>query len=651
MRNPLSGLSVTRQFMLLAALGMIMTVAGLTLTLKRSFDFAYEAKRNEIKHEAEEGASIVRHFVELERSGALTRADAQKRAMDVVGAIRFQGVNYIALLGFDGVSLVNANKEIVGKNIIDLKDPKGTPVVRAQIAMATSGAPGFVEFYWKKIGEDVPKLKMSYNIGIPEWQMDVTTGDFADDVDAKLMGGILQLSVIFVPLFLGYLLVVYLMHRGISRLLGSLSGAMGRLSEGHSDTEIVGAERRDEIGRMAGALVTFRQAAVDKARLESDAEEQRHAIDAERRSSQALVAETQSRQEAVVGALGTGLDRLSKGDLTSQLDHAFSAEYEKLRTDFNATAVSLRETMRTISSATTAINSGSDQIATASDNLARRTEQQAASLEETAAALNLITETVNKMAANTAKAAQVVATTRGAAEGSGTIVQHAVDAMGKIKDSSLQITNIIGVIDEIAFQTNLLALNAGVEAARAGDAGRGFAVVASEVRGLAQRSAEAAKEIKALISASTEQVENGVVLVDRTGAALRDIIEKVADMDGLVRQISSASREQATGLAEINTAVSQMDQVVQQNAAMVEESTAAAHALRHETQDLSSMVGRFEIGAMARTGRDHAAGRSAPAPGATRLPLRGGAARPMLKTTNPVKRAAEAAPAKDWEEF
>ncbi len=163
--------------------------------------------------------------------------------------------------------------------------------------------------------------------------------------------------------------------------------------------------------------------------------------------------------------------------------------------------------------------------------------------------------------------------------------------------------------------------------------------------------AEAGKEIKALISASTEQVENGVVLVDRTGAALRDIIEKVADMDGLVRQISSASREQATGLAEINTAVSQMDQVVQQNAAMVEESTAAAHALRHETQDLSSMVGRFEIGAMARTGRDHAAGRSAPAPGATRLPLRGGAARPMLKTTNPVKRAAEAAPAKDWEEF
>jgi methyl-accepting chemotaxis protein len=168
--------------------------------------------------------------------------------------------------------------------------------------------------------------------------------------------------------------------------------------------------------------------------------------------------------------------------------------------------------------------------------------------------------------------------------------------MGKIKDSSQQITNIIGVIDEIAFQTNLLALNAGVEAARAGDAGRGFAVVASEVRALAQRSAEAAKEIKALISASTTQVESGVMLVDKTGTALGEIIERIAVMDGLVREISASSKEQATGLAEINTAVGQMDQVVQQNAAMVEESTAAAFALKNETQDLTEMVGRFQIG-------------------------------------------------------
>jgi methyl-accepting chemotaxis protein len=240
-----------------------------------------------------------------------------------------------------------------------------------------------------------------------------------------------------------------------------------------------------------------------------------------------------------------------------------------------------------------------------------------------------------------------VAVTRDAAESSGLIVQQAVEAMGKIKDSSQRITNIIGVIDEIAFQTNLLALNAGVEAARAGDAGRGFAVVASEVRALAQRSAEAAKEIKTLISASTVQVESGVGLVDRTGIALRGIIEKIASMDALVREISTSSKEQATGLAEINTAVTQMDQVVQQNAAMVEESTAAAHALKAETQDLSAMVGRFAIGGEGETrGHSHQ-----PSHGAKAAHDAGGARRPARKAGPASSNKATAVATKEWQEF
>jgi methyl-accepting chemotaxis protein len=307
--------------------------------------------------------------------------------------------------------------------------------------------------------------------------------------------------------------------------------------------------------------------------------------------------------------------------------------------------------MRTISTATNGISTGSDQIASASDDLSRRTEQQAASLEETAAALNLITETVKKMAANASEAATVVATTRGAAESSGLVVQQAVDAMSTIKDSSQRINNIIGVIDEIAFQTNLLALNAGVEAARAGEAGRGFAVVASEVRALAQRSAEAAKEIKGLISASSVQVETGVGLVDRTGIALRDMIDKIAAIDALVREISASSREQATGLAEINTAVGQMDQVVQQNAAMVEESTAAAHALKSETQDLSAMVGRFEIGGGSVKVR-YRGEQDVPARAVSVTSATGG--RPSRTTLKAATVARQKAPAKvvnDWEEF
>ncbi len=381
----------------------------------------------------------------------------------------------------------------------------------------------------------------------------------------------------------------------VSRPIEGLSAVMRRLSLNEFDAVVADTDRKDEIGSMARAVQVFKDNGVKLQATEADAMRHRLAAEHERATNEAVRIEIQRQQENVVATIASGLESLSNGDLTSRLNQAFSSEYEKLRADFNKTADSLQDALRTIVRATDGISSGSDEIATASDDLSRRTEQQAASLEETAAALNLITDTVKKMAAGATEAAQVVATTRNEAESSGAIVRQAVEAMGKIKESSHQITQIIGVIDEIAFQTNLLALNAGVEAARAGDAGRGFAVVASEVRGLAQRSAEAAKEIKALISASTVQVEIGVVLVGKTGVALEGIIGRVTTMDGLVREISASSKEQATGLAEVNIAVNQMDQVVQQNAAMVEESTAAAHALKSDTMDLNAMVGRFQI--------------------------------------------------------
>ena len=397
----------------------------------------------------------------------------------------------------------------------------------------------------------------------------------------------------------------------ISNPVKAMTDAMEKLAKGDLASEIPALSHKDEIGAMAKAVQVFKANGLKLRDSEAEAARQRAGVEQERAANEAARAEIQRQQEAMVASIAAGLERLSKGDLTNRLNHAFSAEYEKLRADFNATADSLQDALRTIAAATTGISTGSDQIAHASDDLSRRTEQQAASLEETAAALSVITDTVRSMASGAAEAAKVVATARGAAETSGAIVEQAVEAMGKIKDSSNQIGNIIGVIDEIAFQTNLLALNAGVEAARAGDAGRGFAVVASEVRALAQRSAEAAKEIKSLISASTVQVESGVVLVDKTGLALKDIVAKVAEMDALVRKISASSQEQATGIAEINTAVAQMDQVVQQNAAMVEESTAAAHVLKSETQGLSSMVGKFQIEVGARSGARHNASRSA----------------------------------------
>ncbi|ASY60841.1 PAS domain-containing methyl-accepting chemotaxis protein [Sinorhizobium sp. CCBAU 05631] len=297
-----------------------------------------------------------------------------------------------------------------------------------------------------------------------------------------------------------------------------------------------------------------------------------------------------------VDQLATALNKLSDGDLTQNLSTQFIPTLEKLRVDFNAAMEKLRTAMQTVAENADAISAGSQQVRSASDDLSRRTEQQAASVEETAAALEEITTTVTDTSRRAEEAGALVLKTRENAEHSGAVVRSAIEAMGKIENSSSEISNIIGVIDEIAFQTNLLALNAGVEAARAGDAGKGFAVVAQEVRELAQRSAKAAKEIKELITDSNAHVKNGVALVGETGTVLNTIVSQVQQVNGNVEAIVEAAREQATGIKEINQAVNTMDQGTQQNAAMVEESTAAAHNLAREAESLFRLLGQFNVG-------------------------------------------------------
>lgn len=297
-----------------------------------------------------------------------------------------------------------------------------------------------------------------------------------------------------------------------------------------------------------------------------------------------------------VDEIARGLTALAQGDLTARIDNPFIPALEQIRVDFNAAIDRMRSAMQNVSGNTVAIASGSEQIRVASDHLAKRTEQQAAAVEETAAALEQITQTVADSSKRATEAGQMVARTKDGAERSGEIVKSAIRAMDEIENSSKEISSIIGVIDEIAFQTNLLALNAGVEAARAGEAGKGFAVVAQEVRELAQRSASAAKEIKTLIGKSGDQVKTGVQLVGETGKALEQIVSEVKDINRNVIAIVEGSREQATGLQEINKAVNGMDQNTQQNAAMVEESTAASHSLAQQAAELRELVGQFRIG-------------------------------------------------------
>ncbi len=314
------------------------------------------------------------------------------------------------------------------------------------------------------------------------------------------------------------------------------------------------------------------------------------------KSIEATQAEAARHGAEVVRILSKSCESLAEGHLDVRIGDEIGADQETLRRAFNQAVEQLRDVMQSVSLSSETMRSGTDEMSAAVDNLSRRTEQQAASLEETAAALDEITATVRKTAAGAAHARQAVGTAKKDAEQSGSVVRQAVEAMSGIEKSSQQIGQIIGVIDEIAFQTNLLALNAGVEAARAGDAGRGFAVVASEVRALAQRSAEAAKEIKALVTTSTHQVDQGVELVGQTGVALERIVAQVTEINGIVVEIANSAQEQATGLDQVNTAVNQMDQMTQQNAVMVEQTTAASHALSGEANELNQLISRFRLG-------------------------------------------------------
>lgn len=301
-----------------------------------------------------------------------------------------------------------------------------------------------------------------------------------------------------------------------------------------------------------------------------------------------------SRMSAI-SELAGALRSLSEGDLTKMLERPFVPSMEQLRHDFNATIEKLSETLTTVGHNASAIAAGSRELGDSAEAFSRRTEQQAASVEETAAALEEITTTVADSSQRAEEAGRLVAETKRGAEESGTVVRNAVAAMDQIEKSSREITNIIGVIDDIAFQTNLLALNAGVEAARAGEAGKGFAVVAQEVRELAQRSASAAKEIKALIITSSQHVKNGVGLVGQTGKALEEIVTQVADINTNVAAIVKASKEQTIGLREINSAINSLDQTTQQNAAMVEESTAASLRLANEADTLHTLLAQFRL--------------------------------------------------------
>ncbi|MBB5664110.1 methyl-accepting chemotaxis protein [Rhizobium leguminosarum] len=384
--------------------------------------------------------------------------------------------------------------------------------------------------------------------------------------------------------------------KAIANPITGITASMRRLAEGDTSSQIPFADRADEIGSMAGAVEIFRQAAIANKRMATEAEENRVRAEADRVDTQKQAeADASERLRIATSGLAAGLKRLAAGDLAFQLNEAFAPDFEALRHDFNQSVTQLGATLRAISDSIGTIDEGTREISSGASDLSKRTEQQAASLEETAAALEQITANVANSSKRTEETRTVATEANRSAGISAEVVSHAEEAMERIETSSQQISNIISVIDEIAFQTNLLALNAGVEAARAGEAGKGFAVVAQEVRELAQRSASAAKEIKGLIQNSSKEVESGVKLVRDTGQALKTIGGFITQINHHMDSIATSAKEQSIGLSEVNVAVNRMDQTTQQNATMVQESTAASDSLAQQAQTLRELIAQFRL--------------------------------------------------------
>ncbi|WP_448207641.1 methyl-accepting chemotaxis protein [Azospirillum sp. sgz302134] len=482
------------------------------------------------------------------------------------------------------------------------------------------------------------------------------------------------------------LLLAWLVARSIVKPVVAMTGTMTNLAAGDLTVSIPALSNQDEIGQMAQAVQVFKDNAIEKKRMD---EAERERLEAERREEEAQRAREKaigeeiatlidavskgdlSRRldladkegfyktmsaginrltdtvESVIADLGTVLSALAQGDLNKRVERDYQGAFQTLKTDVNATSTKLSEIVGQILRATDAISGAASEVSLGSSDLAERTEQQASSLEETAASMEELGATVRSNADNAHRANGMAADARSSAESGGAVAGSAIEAMKRIEDASRKITDIIGVIDEIAFQTNLLALNAAVEAARAGDAGRGFAVVAQEVRNLAQRSAQASKEIKSLILDSDSQVRDGVDLVKKAGDALGGIVSGVQQVAGLIAEMASASSEQASALDEINATVAQMDEMTQKNAALVEETTAAAQSLANQATDLRSLVSFFKLDSVPQAS---AAAASAPV-----LRRTIAATKPAVRKAAPAVKAATlqraSADEADWQEF
>jgi methyl-accepting chemotaxis protein len=524
----------------------ILGVAVLTaLFLVSERALILQERKSSVQQAVETAHGILAHYNKQASTGAMTQADAQKKALDVLKGLRYSGNEYFWVNDMQPVMIMHPIRpDLDTKDLSATKDPEGKSLFMEFVKTVKENGAGSVEYLWPKPGSDTPVRKVSYVKGFAPWGWIIGSGVYVDTVEATIRSRAVMFSLGAIALAALLLVIGTVITRGLLKQLGGepeyASGITRRIAEGD---------------------------------------------------------------------LSMAID-IKHDDTTSML-HGIRAMRDDLAKIVNEVRVG-----------TDTIATASSQIAAGNLDLSSRTEEQASSLEETAASMEELTSTVTQNADNARLANQLAATASAVALKGGTVVSQVVDTMASINDSSKKIVDIISVIDGIAFQTNILALNAAVEAARAGEQGRGFAVVATEVRNLAQRSAAAAKEIKALIGASVETVAVGNKLVAEAGSTMDEVVASVRRVTDIMGEISVASSEQSSGIAQVNQAIAQMDSVTQQNAALVEEASAAAESMQHQANRLLQVVGVFRLDGMAPNDSSAPAMRARPAAPTRREPKR-----------------------------
>ena len=580
----------------LVVLSLVILGGAMVFSLFQSYRSSEQERKAGLAQMNDNAVAILKKYQGLEAAGTMSRDEAQAAAKAIISAMRYGGGSgYFWINDMHPTMVMHPIKpELNGSDLTQNKDPNGKFLFVEFTNVVKAGGQGFVDYYWPKPGAAEPVEKYSHVIGFSPWGWIVGTGVYTDDLKAMFRQDAMKFAAMFAGGAVLLLAGAWFVVRSVTRPIRQVKGVLTAIAAGETGMAVPCTAYPNEVGEMARAVEVLRNSVEESAALRAREADQQRAMATERFESERSSGAAAERQARAIGELGWALEALAAGNLSVSLGD-IGADYAKLRRDFNAAVEALHNAIAAISETGHVVRDSASDISGATGNLAKRTEQQAAALEETAAALDEITATVGTAAERAREARVMVAETKASAGRSGEIVRSAVDAMGRIETSSSRISQIIGVIDEIAFQTNLLALNAGVEAARAGEAGRGFAVVAQEVRELAQRSAKAAKEIKALISASVHEVETGVALVRSTGDALVEIAVLVEKVNAHVDTIATTAHEQSGGLREINASVNHMDQMTQQNAAMVEETTAASQTLADQSHHLQHLLSTFRL--------------------------------------------------------